>query len=549
MKTFTLNSLPHLTFCLLLAALLIGSIPHAAAGQNANGRTNDAIGAGSGQDGVSLVSWNFSHTAAGNSATTLYTVSANERYIVFSSAASDLIPNDLNGTWTDIFRLDRETGQLELVTMNHAGTGSANFLSNEPKVSADGRYVAFMSAARDLVPNTQVSPAVYVRDMQTGITKAVSVNAQGTPVGGTHVMSISADGRYVVFLSNDTVALTGHPFNGQTHVFVRDTWANETRLVSINLSGSAGGNQDSGIVSGKPFAMISPDGRYVFFLSAASDLSGAPVLETLLGGNLFVRDLATNTTKVITGQFMAGRFLPYASDAVMSRNGRYVAYSAVPSLMGQPSNCYLSIVVYDVQTDSNTIVSPSISGSDCANNESTQPSISADGRFVAFRSFATDLVPELDHNIFSDIYVRDLKLGSTSLVSINRYHLQAGNGHSLLPFISADGRFVAYATGATDVTTVLDKNQQTDVVLYDLQARTSKLASSANPTFAGNGSSSYPWISSDGSFVLFNSAASDLAPHDTNQAYDLFLFTNGPGALGKTRVAPPAETSIDTAHR
>jgi Tol biopolymer transport system component len=512
---------------LLFAALTLGTpLSPAVNGQQASRASGGEV-----PSGVQLLSKNFSQTAAGNSASTTYAVSADERYVAFVSNASDLVPNDLNGTYGDIFRMDRETGQIDLVSMNLAGTGSANYLSNYPAISADGRFVAFASAANDLVSNVAVPNAVFIRDMQAGVTQAISVDPQGTLRSADHVVAMSGDGRYVVFLAWGPGMLPSSPTSYTSNIYVRDTWLGETKMVSINRFGTSGGNGNSGYSpsSAVPAVQISSDGRFVAFISSANDLVKG---DWYPGDRLFVRDLVTQTTKMITGAYLGGQ-LGLPAGVVISRNNRYIAYSAIPGYGSQPSNCYQSVLVYDLQTATNTMVSRSSSGAECSDNESSEPTISADGRYVAFTSLASNLIPDTDRNNNFDIYVRDLQLGITTLVSINRWNNNGGNGKSYDPSISADGRFVSFTTLATNLTPLLDKNQQQDIVLRDLLSGVTKLVSAAGPRSAGNASSLYSWVSSDGSFVVFNSDSSDLAGADENRAFDVYIYGNGPAVMDK----------------
>lgn len=522
MTSSTMKVLSRWATSLLFTAFALSFLSLASAIPTGHGRAKTWVS--SAPEGVSLVSKNFAHTAAGNNSTTTYAVSADERYVAFTSNASDLITNDLNGTYNDIFRLDRATGQIDLVSVNLAGSGSANHSSYNPVISDDGRFVAFMSNATDVVVSNPVSAAAYLRDMQTGVTQALSVDPQGTLINTDNVMAISGDGHYVVFASRSAGLVPNLSQNFYSQLYVRDTWFGQTKMASINRFGNAAGDGTSGYTNSTiPEVKLSSDGRYLAFISAASDLVEA---QGYPGAKVFLRDFVTETTTLISGAYPGGRSLAAASGVDMTRDGRFIAYSAVPAYFAIPSKCYRSVLVYDRQTDSNTMVSRNQAGGECANGDSSEPAISADGRFVAFTSLATDLVSDPDHNRFTDIYVRDLPAGSTTLLSANRWNTNGGNGNSLDPAISADGRFVSYTTWANDLMSLKDKNQQQDVILYDLRLGTRKLVSAASPQTAGNGASLYSWVSAAGDFVLFTSDGSDLADLDQNRVYDLFVLEN-----------------------
>ena len=369
--------------------------------------------------------------SAGDSA-----ISADGRFVAFTSSASDLVANDTNGA-SDVFVFDLKKGTTALVSVNLAGTGTGNGGSFGPVISPDGRFVAFVSGASDLIANdTNGKGDVFVRDLKTGTTTLASVNHAGTNGGNGRSDSpvLSADGRFVAFqsLASDLVA---NDTNVASDVFVRDLKKETTTLVSVNLAGT-----DSGLSSfcgppsneqQPPLGSISPsisaDGRFVAFWGDASDLvaNGPPPHAC---PNVFVRDLKRDTTTLVGG----GR------DSSISADGRFVVFA------------FIQVFVYDLKKVTTTLVSVNQAGTNSGNGGSRDASISADGRFVAFVSLASDLVAN-DTNGQPDVFLFDLKKGTTTLVSINQAGTDSGNGQSSSPVISADGRFVTFQSSASDL--------------------------------------------------------------------------------------------------
>ena len=346
-----------------------------------------------------------------------------------------------------------------LVSANGAGTGSGNGFSFAPVMSADGRFVAFESLATDLVPDDANGDFdVFVRDLKTGTTTLVSANRAGTGSGNgfSFAPAISADGRFVAFESFATDLVADDDANADFDVFVRDLKTGTTTLISVNRAGGGSGNGFSSAPA------ISADGRLVAFESVAGDL------------------------------------------------------------VDNDTNGDIDVFVRDLKTDTTTLVSVNYAGTNSGNSQSRFPVFSADGRSVAFDSLAGDLVAN-DTNGSGDVFVRDLKTGTTTLVSVNRAGTDTGNNGSFARTISADGRFVLYESSASDLV-VNDLNGHEDVFVCDMKTGTTTLVSvNRAGTRSGNGFSTAPAISSDGRLVAFFSEASDLIAGDTNDDVDVFV--------------------------
>jgi Tol biopolymer transport system component len=391
-------------------------------------------------------------------------VSADGRYVAFLSDAPNLVAGDFNATF-DIFVHDRQTDATERVSVNSAG-GEADAGSFTPAISANGRHVAFQSSASNLVVgDSNGTVDIFIHDRQTDTTERASVNsAEGEADEASFEAAVSADGRYVAFTSAASNLVAGDT-NQVDDVFVRDRQAGTTERVNVN---SVGNQTFSGSRGSTLSASISADGRYVAFDSPAADLVAGDANNA---ADVFVRDRQTGATE----------------------------RASVDSAGGE------------------------------GNGDSFEAAISADGRSVAFFSNATDLVAG-DTNNVGDVLVHDRPMGVTERVSVDSAGAQ-GNGISLVFGISADGRHVAFDSDAPNLVPD-DGNGVRDVFLRDRRTGTTERVSVDSLGGEANGSSSGSApgsgsISADGRYVAFASLASNLVPGDTNGLQDVFVRDRG----------------------
>ncbi|MEG4046529.1 calcium-binding protein [Microcoleus sp. Pol17_C1] len=405
------------------------------------------------------------------------------------------------------------------VSVDSAGN-QANNGSGDPSISGDGRFVAFASRAPNLVPgDSNASLDIFVRDLLTNTTTRVSVDAAGNPGNGeSYVPSISGDGRFVVFAS-DAANLVPGDTNGSRDIFVRDTRSNTTTRLSVDSAG----NQGNGI-SNPPLSKpsISADGRFVAFVSTASNLVPG---DTNIRDDIFVRDTLANTTTRVSVDSAGNQGNNNSISTSISADGRFVAFSSdATNLVPGDTNSSTDIFVRDLLT--NTITRASVdSAGNQGNGLSGFPSISADGRFVAFSSIAANLVPG-DTNNNTDIFVRDLSTNTTTRVSVNSAGNQANNNSFAIASISDDGRFVAFNSAATNLVPG-DTNGSRDIFVRDTRANTTTRVSVDSAGNQGNDISFSTSISTNGRFVVFDSSASNLVPGDTNNTTDIFVSDTG----------------------
>lgn len=462
-----------------------------------------------------LISLQNAGVASGSGTSEDPVVSANGRFVAFESFAFNIIPNDNNGR-TDIFYRDLQTGVTTLVSVNLSATGGGNGDSKNPAISADGRYVAFESRASNLVANdgNNVSD-VFVRDMQTGTTTLLSVNSAGT--GGANEDSfsptISANGKVVVFESFSS-NLSDIDANNKIDVFARDLQTGTTHVVSCNVGCNASGNNASFLPNvpkdKAPRANISDDGRVVVFESQATDLVTIPMAPNGFT-EAFARDLQTGTTTLLSvniqGTMSVGGTVP-----VISGDGRYAVFQASAPITANDSGGGLDLFRRDLQTGVTEMVSATVSntGSDGPSNFGYFPVISTDGRYITFQSNAKNYVAN-DVNNGYDAFRRDMQTNTTVLISGTTGGGTKDGNDALEAVMSRDGRFVAFTGFGEDFVSTPDTNNRGDVYLRDVNAGTTILLSA---NMAGNAASSIgsasPVISADGRFIFFESGSTDL---------------------------------------
>ena len=473
---------------------------------------------------LELISINQAQSGSGNKESSAQMMTPDGRYVVFTSSADNLVAGDYNNA-SDNFVRDRLNGVTTLVSINMAGTASGNGVSKFPSLSNDGRYVAFVSNAGDLVFNDHNNvDDVFVRDMQTGTTTLASVSALHGASGSNDSPSgtISANGRFVVFGSN-AIDIAPNDTNGWRDVFVRDMQAGVTSLVSVNSAGTATGNNSSDL------AGISADGRFVLFTSAANNLVSN---DTNTVYDIYLRDMQTGTTRLVsinsagTASGNSGSFGP----AALTPDGRYVLFVSLASnLAPNDGNSQQDTFVRDMQTGTTLLVSLNQTGTAAGNAGTGGGIITADGRYVAFTSLASDLAPN-DTNTYNDLFLRDIQTGTTRLVSLNSAGTESGNSHSTTPAVntvSADGRYVAFISRASNLAPNDTNNiNNYDVFVRDMQTQMTTLVSrNIAGTASGNGNSVSPLLSADGRFLAFTSNANDLIANDNNGFMnDVFLF-------------------------
>jgi hypothetical protein len=476
-----------------------------------------------------LISPSCTGSGGGNGDSIAGQVSANGRYVVFQSDASDLVPGDTNGV-TDIFLRDTYTGVTRLISVAADG-GFANGSSTQPVMTPDGTCVAFISAASNLVAgDTNGIPDVFVRDLITQTTWLVSAGATGanaimdTPL-------ITPDGRYVAFFSTAQNLAPGTPLNSPGEIYVRDRLAGKTIWASTNAAVIASSllTPSFGPSAYKSYhPALSDDGQYVAFKTGWTNgvLAGSPTPPVIC----FQYDSMSGTTTILS----TNGFQPWLNcDDVygpeMTPDGRFVAYVQYEQAGGTN---YSSVRLWDRQTGTNVLVSAD-HGFWPPNSTSHTPALSDDGRYVTFLSDAAYLSGNTVSNGLH-IYRRDMQSAAPMLVDVDTNGVGSQDQLGAIPALSSDGSCVAYA--ATDGALVgSDNNNASDLLLWNSAVGTNTLISLHNPLAVfqtGNRPSSLGQLSlsADGRLAAFTSYASDLVPNDVNGDYDVFVRDQAGGS-------------------
>ncbi len=395
----------------------------------------------------------------GNDESWYPSISADGRFVVFGSYATNLVPGNIIGR-LDIFVHDRQTGQTTRVSVASDGSQANGRQSHRSSISADGRFVAFGSYATNLVlGDTNDKSDIFVHDRETGQTTRVSVAGDGSQGNGSSLDPfLSADGRFVAFKSSSSNLVPGDT-NNMWDVFVHDRQTGQTTRVSVASDGSQGNDTCD-------YPSISADGRFVVFSSYSTNLVPG---DTNNMWDVFVHDRETGqTTRVsVASDGTQANDKSYYSYSSLSADGRFVAFgSYATNLVPGGTNGKPGIFVHDRETGLTTRASVSSTGRQ-ANDPACDPSISANGRFVVFGSYATNLVPG-DTNNRSDIFVHDRQTGRTMLVSVAGDGSQ-GNNVSSYPSLSADGCFSAFRSYSNNLVAG-DTNGVEDIFVRDLTA-------------------------------------------------------------------------------
>lgn len=461
-----------------------------------------------------LVNVNVTGTSGGNGKARNPQITPDGRFVAFESSASNLVTT--NSGVSDVFIRDLQTNTTTLASINVIGE-LFSFDSRNPQITPDGRFVVF----------NRESGNVYMRDLQLGTTTLVSIDTTGTRGGNfsSSKQQITPDGRFVLFQSSASNLIVADN-NGETDIFVRDLQAGTTMLVSANAANTDSGNGSSFQSND---LQITPDGRFVVFQSRANNLVTTDsngerdiFVRDLKAGTTTL--VSTNATGTDSGNRGSGSFSPR-----ITPDGRFVVFDSLASDLVANDNNGSSgrdIFVRDLQTATTTLVSVNTTDTGSGNDYSLNPQITPDGRFVVFSSGASDLV-SMDTNEGSNIYVRDLHMSTTTLVSINAAGTGGSNGSSDNPQISSDGRFVTFQSDASNLVTTDIENGERDIFLRDLQIGTTTLVSS-NTAGTGDGDnfSFNPKITSDGQFVVFESRANNLVNIDTSSGINVYRFFN-----------------------
>jgi Tol biopolymer transport system component len=358
------------------------------------------------------------------------------RWLVFSSNATNLVPDDTNDL-LDLFLHDRTTGDTRLITRSADGA-QADAGAYGARISADGSFVTFYSAATTLVPgDTDEKDNVFVWERESGeITRLPGADAFWP--------DISVDGRYVTYTTYASLVTADTDIF--TDVYVYDRTADEASLITKTLAGGPAGGVGS---------TISDDGRYVALESDSTEL----IEEYVSGSNVFLHDRETGANTLVS-RTLSGTGSAQANFAEISGDGRYVVFGSTESdLVSDDANAQRDIFLWERESREITAVSVTPDGSTGAGfSAGGRPS--ADGRYVVFWSTAMDLAGTAASGWGTQTYLFDRTTGRNRLVAPP---VEAGgNGGGEGADVSADGRVIGFMSLSEELVAD-DSNDARDV--------------------------------------------------------------------------------------
>ncbi|MEU8922150.1 hypothetical protein AB0D10_14620 [Kitasatospora sp. NPDC048545] len=432
-------------------------------------------------------------------------LSADGRYAVFTSDATNLVPGDTNGK-SDVFVRDLWTGRTERVDTGPDGA-QADGASYEATISGNGRYVAFSSSATDLAPGAVLGAQdVYVHDRWTGRTRLVSTaRTPGAPQPNkvSAQPSISWDGLTVAYQSNrsDLAPGTVTWFGG--NIYVSDLRTGATALVSVGADG-----READASSSAP--EISADGGTVVFISKATNIIGAGQPDALSPDA--VARLAAGSDAEFTADTLQPNVRPGVRQDVRPNVRQDVRPDDKANIL-KPRT--YPLYVRDLRAARTRLASPDGSG---GYRGVVNPSISPDGRYAVYSSWVLHGDSEWDRHF--EVYARDLALGTEMLVSVGLPGTKTTAG-SYAGRMTADDRWVFFSSEADNLVPG-DTDQASDVFRRDLWTGRTERVDLADDGSQGAGSDA-PFVNAFGTAVVFTSSDGSLVPGDTNHVPDVFL--------------------------
>ncbi len=404
------------------------------------------------------------------------------------------------------------------INSNEGEANGSSILNYVTPSDQSGRFVVFESMSDNLVPNdTNGLTDVFVRDREQGITSRVSVSSLGDELnaGGAFYGSISADGRYVTFNSSAS-NLVSDDTNGVDDIFLHDRMIGTTERISVASDGVEGNDATYA------FSSVSGDGRYVFFSSFASNLVPDDTNDV---ADSFVHDSVSGETIRISVSPTGEQGNNGSLAGKISSDGKFVVFhSNASNLIDDDTNATRDVFVRDLELGVTSRVTTSYDGAGQDSGTNKVPEdITSNGRYAAFPTRSSNIV-ENDTNDQRDVFIRDITLATTSRISVG-YDGSESNGDSFAISLSSDGRYAAFASWASNIVSG-DSNEFADIFVSDLETRSVVRVSRAWDGAETNGESFAPMISGDGKIVFFYSEASNIALSDMNGAPDVFSVSN-----------------------
>lgn len=416
-------------------------------------------------------------------------LSADARHVVFISHANNLATNDSMGSWLDLYLRDRHTGKTQLLSVNKSGSGGAADNIRSAAVSSNGMWVAFATAAKDLVEgDADDTSDIFLRDVAMGVTYLISAGTNGLPPSlawGNPI--ISEDGRFVVF-QDESPTFNPGGMNRYQSIFVHDRIANSNRLVNVGLTFP---NPELGAEGSAHTASMTPDGSRIAYAKSATNFLTNPA--RVSGGEIYLRNFSDDTTwwlsTGVSNTQAANTYICY--NPTISANGQAVVFKVNNG--GSPTVLY----------HRTQLTTPGISSRLVASNATIHgwAQLGFDGRFVAYEAI-------------DGIRVWDAQTDSNRLVMANI----TGARTCTQPVISAVGNVTVFLVASNEFTTLYRHDYANDT--------TTVAAMNAGGAPAIVHDSVAPFLSADGSVNVFDSVDNSLVGGDSNRACDVFACSS-----------------------
>lgn len=476
---------------------------------------------------VTLISSSATGTL-GNNFSSLPAISSNGQFVVYSSFATNLSPDDTDAT-VDVYRKNVQTGAIDVVSRSAAGV-KADQASSNPAISADGRYVAFATSATNLLPASADNNGkidVYRKDMSSNAIALVSSSSSGT-IGSADSASpsISSDGNIIAFLSAATNLVTGDA-NTKTDVFTKNMTTAATTRISV-------ANDGSELTADSNNPSMSSDGTKITFVTAATTVVTG---DTNALADVFVRDTGANTTTRANTQAGGVQSAGGGDGGRLSPSGVKMAYfTGAADLNANDTNGLFDVYVKNRTTGAVALITQGaaalVGGDKNSFLNASAPQISGNGLSVIYVSGASNLVSGTDGNgNFNDVYIRDLSQGQTVRVSSSSTGAQ-GNGDSTSAAFNPSGAAALVAFSSTSNNLVTGDTQTFEqIYLKDPFTGGIVALSRTSGGVFGNGDSFSPVLSANAQFVAFISLATNLTTDTTATAPDVYVLDRNTGTF------------------
>lgn len=386
---------------------------------------------------------------AGNQGSNFSFIAKNGRYVFLSSYASNFAATDLD-TKSDIYMRDRVAGTMEHLRVGDGGVDIEDDV-HLFGVSSNGRHLGFYSYGDGIVPGVDGNGSLlgYVHDRATKKTVLVTKDQAGQPLSESlYNISLSRNGKFVA-LSTSAPYVVPNVATGDVLAYVHDVKTGETELVSINANGQPATENCYS-------PEVSDDGRFVFFRTQSSNLDET-ITDSNIDYDVYRRDRSAETTR-LASLGHDGVIDDGTSEYAISANGRKLIFTSSGDVTGD-GGVYLGVYVRNLGSGETRAVALDTYGK--APGGATGGTLATDkkARCVAFVSYFTSIVASDPNGSTRDVFVADSKTGTLELVTLDQFG-GGTNDESKHPAISANGRFVSFASEATDLTPTSNQTKQ-----------------------------------------------------------------------------------------